>query len=287
MTAASTFVSTVRLGPVTLSQIDDGFGGWHPRLSAPEAEWRAALPQADATGYVENNHYSGLIQIGGHRILIDTGFDDPGPRSPWMPPKFRRTPGVVAGLATLGVRPEEITHVLFTHFHGDHVAGSIVDDRPRFPRARHFIGRADYEAAVGAPADAVEAGTARPLGVSAIHLGGLDRSGVLELVDGDREIVPGVTMIHAPGESPGHSVIRVAAGEEVAFFTGDLFHYPCEVEHLGWFSPDRDPISGRRSRERLLAEAVARNALVTYSHAPFPAWGRVSRVDSGYRWTLL
>jgi len=126
MNASAPFVSTIRLGAATLSQIDDGFGGWHPRLNAPEAEWRAALPQADATGYVENNHYTGLIQIGSYRILVDTGLDDPGPLSPWMPPRFRRTPGVVAGLTTLGVRPEEITHVLFTHFHGDHIAGSIV-----------------------------------------------------------------------------------------------------------------------------------------------------------------
>jgi len=140
---------------------------------------------------------------------------------------------------------------------------------------------------VGASADAVEAGTFRTLSVSATHLGGLHRHGVLELVDGDRQIVPGVAMIHAPGESPGHSLIRVIVGGEIAFFTGDLFHFPCEVEHLDWFSPDRDPVLGRRSRERLLAEAVARNALVTYSHAPFPAWGRLSRVGSGYRWALL
>jgi hypothetical protein len=43
----------------------------------------------------------------------------------------------------------------------------------------------------------------------------------------------------------------------------------------------------RRSRERLLAEAANTPALVTYSHAPFPAWGRITRHGGGYRWRLL
>lgn len=272
------YISTHKVGRATVSQINDGVGGWTPKLSAPEAEWRAALPQADANGYVENDHYTGLIQIGDARVLIDVGFDDPTPASRFMPPRYARTPGVMAGLAALGLRPSDVTHVVFTHFHGDHVAGAIVDGRARFRNARHLIGRGDWEGnPVRDQADSIEA----------VHLGGLDRLGVLELVDGDREIVPGVTMLHAPGESRGHSIVRVSDGGATAYFVGDLFHFPCEVEHLDWVSPGRDPVAMRRSRERLLEAASRERALVTYSHAVFPGWGRMERSGGGYTWSPL
>jgi hypothetical protein len=59
------------------------------------------------------------------------------------------------------------------------------------------------------------------------------------------------------------------------------------MEHPDWVSPNRDPVAARRSRERLMAAAANTNALVTYSHAPFPGWGRFSRRDGGYAWTPL
>ena len=269
------YISTHTVGRATVSQINDGVGGWTPKLSAPEAEWRKALPQADANGYVENDHYTGLIRIGDATILVDTGFDDPGPDSHFMPPRYKRTSGVTAGLAALGVKPEDVTHVLFTHYHGDHVAGSMVGDRARFPNARHHIGRADFEAAM------------QRGGLEADNLGGLERLGLLELVDGDKQIVSGVTMVHAPGESPGHSLVRVQDGGQTAYYVGDLFHFPCEMEHLDWVSPNRDPVAARRSREKLMASAANTNALVTYSHAPFPGWGRFKRAGGGYEWSPL
>ena len=269
------YISTHQIGRARVSQINDGVGGWYPRLQAPEVEWRAALPQADANGWVENDHYTGLIEIGDARILVDTGFDDPGPESHFMPPRYKRTPGVTAGLATFGLKPEDVTHVVFTHFHGDHVAGTLEDGRPRFPNARHYVGAADLAAAK-------ERG-----GIEGAALGGLEQAGVLELVRGDRQIVPGVTMIHAPGESPGHSIVRVQDGGMTAYFLGDLFHFPCEVEQLDWVSPGRDPIAARESRTRLLESAANTNALVTYSHAAFPGWGRMKRRGDGFRWEPL
>lgn len=272
------YVTTRHVGRARVSLIDDGQGGWAPQLSAPEAEWRAAMPEADANGSIDFDHYTGLIQIGDARVLVDLGFDDPSSGSRFMPPRYRRSPGVTAGLASLGVTPEQVTHVIITHHHEDHIAGGIVGNRARFPNARHYIGRRDWD---GNPA------LERADSLESIHLGGLERLGQLELVDDDREVVSGVTMIHAPGESPGHSIVRVRSAGETLFLVGDLFHHPCEVEHLSWVSPGRDPAAMRRSRERLIAEALATEALITFSHAKFPGWGRLARRDGGATWQLL
>src|SRR5213593_3365748 len=103
---SDSWISTHGVGRVKVSQINDGVGDWTPNLGAPEAEWRAALPQADAQGMVQSDHYTGLIRTDSARVLVDVGFDDPGPSSGFMPPRYRRTPGVTAGLANLRVKPE-------------------------------------------------------------------------------------------------------------------------------------------------------------------------------------
>ena len=91
-------------------------------------------------------------------------------------------------------------------------------------------------------------------------------------------------MLHAPGESPGHAIVRVASGEARFYFVGDLFHHPCEVEHLDWVSSGRDQAAMERSRRRLVAEAVPAGATLVFTHRPFPGWGRIVAQGDGYRW---
>ena len=278
---SDSFVSTSRFGDASVSIISDGSGKSTivRQLDVPEAVWRPAVPDADAEGEVVLGYNVALVELGGARVLIDLGFDEPSPGSPWKPPRHQRSPGLEAGLAALGTRPDDVTHVLITHAHGDHVAGGSVERdgarQPRFRRARHLIHRLDWE---GNPE------RRDPDSMLSRHLGPVERAGQLEPVDGDREVVPGVTLIHAPGESAGHAIVRVASGGERFYFLGDLFHHPCEVEHLDWVSHGRDQPAMERSRRRLLAEAVPANASLVFSHRPFPGWGRVVAADGGQRW---
>jgi glyoxylase-like metal-dependent hydrolase (beta-lactamase superfamily II) len=223
-----------------------------------------------------------LIQTSDATILVDAGLDEPGPESPWMPPRARRSPGVQEGLARLGIRPEDVTRVALTHAHGDHIAGATVvrngERVPRYPRARSLLGRRDWD---GNPARQQERS------LIAIHLGTLDRLGRLDLVDGDTEIVPGVAMLPAPGDSPGHHVVRVTSRGERLYATGDLFHHACEVAHPDWVSPGRDPVASRTSRECLSAQMASEGALAVFSHEPFPPWGRIVSTPTGHRWQRL
>jgi glyoxylase-like metal-dependent hydrolase (beta-lactamase superfamily II) len=272
------YVESRRFGEATVTLINDGSGlsTIVKQLTVPEAEWRRFVPEASARGEIVVNYHAAHVAIGGASILIDLGFDDPGDDSQWKEPRHHRTPGVQAGLASIGVRPADVSHVLITHAHGDHFAGGAVDGRPRFPKAKVLLGRADWE---GNPQ--------RSSGDTTLlqrHLGAIERAGLLELVDGEHEVVPGVTMVHAPGESPGHSIVRVASGGERFYFLGDLFHHPCEVANLDWVSGGRNAAAMRASRERLLAEAVPGGATIVYTHALFPGWGTIVREGDGYRW---
>jgi glyoxylase-like metal-dependent hydrolase (beta-lactamase superfamily II) len=274
------FVESRRLGDATVTAISDGAGYSTviKALMVPEAVWRQEV-EANDEGEVLLGFNVCHVRIGDASILIDTGFDDPSPSSPWMPPKYRRSPGVQAGLAALGIPPDAVTHVLITHAHGDHIAGATVERAgarlPRYPNATYYIGRADWE---GNPARE-QAGS-----LVAVHLGTLARLGQLELVDAEHEIVPGVTMLPAPGETPGHCIVRVRSGGESFYFLGDLFHHPVEVTHLDWVSRGRDLEQMVASRRRLVEQALAEDALLMTAHMPFPAFGRIRRADGSVRW---
>jgi glyoxylase-like metal-dependent hydrolase (beta-lactamase superfamily II) len=273
------FFDTRRIGEARITVISEGMLPWAPRLQAPEAEWRAAVPHADADGVVPLGLNLVLIHLGDAAILVDPGFEDPSdsPAETW--PGLVRSPGLHAALQAMKVKPEQITHVLITHTHSDHYAGVTVERKgervPRYPNARYLVGRADWEQ---------NPQRAKPDSTLAIQLGTLAGMNVLELVDNSHEVVPGVTMLAAPGESPGHCVVHVRSGSEVFYYLGDLFHLGCEVAHPDWLSAGRDPEAMLASRLRVMADAAAARATVVFAHEPFPGWGQIVAVDPGYRW---
>ena len=282
MPAASEYVQPRRLGDVTVTAINDGSIALPVELTVPEVVWRQGI-DADPEGKVPVDTHVLLVQTDDATILIDAGLDEPG--SGWEQrlleewPGSRRTPGVVAGLASVGIKPEDVTHVLVTHVHFDHVVGLAAEDGgrlvPRYPNAHVVLGRADWEN----PPEGHLGPEQRA------RIGAVAEAGLLVLLDGEREIVPGVTMIPAPGESPGHSIVRISSNGETLYAVGDLFHFAAEVEHSDWMVPWADPKQMAASRRELLDDAVSTNALVVFSHEHFPPWGRIVRNEGrGFRW---
>lgn len=277
--ASSQYITSRQIGEATVTLINDGTLRWNPQLLAPADEVRAAMPEAEADGTLSLGLFVAHIKLGNASILVDTGYDDPSPEFASQHPQFTSSPGLQVGLASIGVRPEEITHVLFTHPHGDHIFAATVERSgervPVYPNARYVIGRADWE---GNPQrDQADS-------VLAIQLGAIDRLGLLDLTDGVQQVAPGVAMVAAPGESPGHSIVRVDSAGERFYFLGDLFHHPCEVAHTDWVSPGRNREVMQASREALITDAVATNATLAFSHGQFTPWGRIVQSDGGQHW---
>jgi glyoxylase-like metal-dependent hydrolase (beta-lactamase superfamily II) len=278
------YIATRRIGAATITLINDGVFERVPlvaELDAPEEEVRRAVPEIDADGVL--GHFGMIVahvQLGAASLLIDPGFGELSPDN-WLCTELqlRPTAGVQAGLAAAGIPPEAITHVLITHAHADHYTGATVrrggERVPRYPHARYVIGRADWE---GNPERAA------PDSDASLHLGTVARLGRLELAEGDYEVVPGVTLLAAPGESPGHCIVRVDSAGARFYHVGDLYHHRCEVEHLDWVMTERDKAAMLAARRRFLAEAVPSQATVVFTHAVFPGWGRVVASAGGYRW---
>ena len=281
----ATYISSRRIGDATVTVISEGslpvpvaqvFAG-------PEAAWLRASGEVDANDLLDSGQAVILIQIAGVTILIDPAYDAPGSawearfRRKW--PQLRRSPGLDAALAALAVPSETISYVIITHAHDDHFAGVTRErdgrQEPRFPQARHLIGRADWER---------NPMRERPDSDLATRLGAISDRGLLDLVDGDREIVPGVTMLHAPGETPGHAIVRLQSRGATFYAFGDLVHHSCEIAEPDWCSPWVEPTAMRAARDRFYTDAAAEQAAVVFTHELFPPWGTIVATADGFQW---
>lgn len=276
------YLDSRMIGDAAVTVISEGVLPWAPELQVPDQQWRQAMPEADAHGMLPLGLNALHVRLGEVSLVADPGLDDPD--STWQrkyaleAPGLTRTPGLSVGLQRVGVRPEEVTHVFLSHTHKDHYCGVTRESEnqaPRFAHARHLLGRRDWEQNPERRETSSDLMT---------RLGVVQRLGLLELLDGDHEIASGVTVFAAPGESPGHCVLRVRSGGETLLYLGDLVHHPCEVEHPDWVSPGRDAEALRASRERIFREAVESDATVVFTHVPFPPWGRIVRAGPGYLW---
>jgi glyoxylase-like metal-dependent hydrolase (beta-lactamase superfamily II) len=214
-----------------------------------------------------------LVEIGASLVLLDAGF---GPELPsYLEGRYelRRGATLVEGLSEAGHAPEDVTHVVLSHLDVDHVGWAIA---PRsFPNATVYVQSAALEEARG-----MEKGDGRWESVGAVEAGA--REGWLELLDGDKEIVPGVRVEVRSGHSEGHMISWIESEGEAALFSADLA--PAKI----WLNPDliagvdTDPEAARRNRIEVLTEAEQRDAPVILYHEPGDFVVRIRARDGGF-----
>lgn len=95
----------------------------------------------------------------------------------------------------------------------------------------------------------------------------------------------GLQIIAAPGETPGHQIVRIHAGGHMLYFLGDLYHHSVEVEHPAWMNKWNDLGANTRSRQALTERALREDALLFATH--IPAVGRIRRTAAGVRWETV
>jgi glyoxylase-like metal-dependent hydrolase (beta-lactamase superfamily II) len=213
-------------------------------------------------------------------VLVDAPSYDIGPESPYYIPDYLPPPGLFARLAELDVALTDIRHLIITHTHWDHYNGAVVAQNgfvtPAFPNARSYIGRGDWENAK------LQESLRDETSADALTLGVLYKAGLVELVAQPQPIAVGVSVLPAPGESPGHQVVRVESEGEVLYCVGDLYHHPIEVEMGEWMTPWADRTSNLASRRILVDAALRENAWLFASH--IPGLGKLAPRDNGVIW---
>lgn len=198
--------------------------------------------------------------------MVDTGLGVHPPVGPWADGE-----GLLAGDAyeRAQVDPAEVSLVVLTHMHPDHVGGVLDGADPRFANARYLLHEADRSYAE-LPDLSVYTVRSRP------DLRRLEALGVLELDPDDREVAPGIEVMHTPGHTPGHRSVIVDTGEANVLLTGDLLHLPIQIAHPDWPSNhDVDAQEAARSRTTAVNRAREEEWTVGIHHFTRP-WGTVT-----------
>jgi glyoxylase-like metal-dependent hydrolase (beta-lactamase superfamily II) len=251
-------------------------------MAVPESVWRPWYADLferpgicpSLSVYIEHGGARALVDIGDYRATV-------APGSEYALANYTPPPAIPAQLADLGVAPTDISHVVITHAHWDHYAGATTPNdagyAPTFPQARCYLGAADW-----GDTD-LQTALQEPTSLETRTLGALREQGKLHLVEGRQQIADGVEILPAPGETPGHQIVRVHSGGETLYVVGDLFHHAIEVEHPDWMVTWADPPTMRATREWLLRDALAEDAQIVAAH--IFGVGRIAQSDGGgLRW---
>lgn len=207
-----------------------------------------------------------LIRDGKHIILIDTGLG-------WgldAKSTYSDTSNLKTNLDIFGLTPSDVTHVVLSHLHYDHAAGSTyVNDQAitkiTMPYANYFLQKMEWQYAV------------QQINEKQSTLGGdynLDE--LYKLYAEDKfvmitesyfELLPGITLIRTGGHTPGHQIVKIQDGGETAYYLGDLVPNEYHLNHYSMKNLDVDPLQSKKAKTLLLRQAVKEKAALLFYHS--------------------
>ena len=269
---------SIRAGEWTITALSDG----HLRLDGgsmwgvvPANLWRKLTPPAeDNTILLALRPF--LAVRGDVKVVIEVGVGDR-----WEP-KWRaiyhilRDESLERTLRACGVAPEEITHVVASHCHWDHIGAQVVERdgvlRPLFPNARHFAPAIEI-------AMAKKPGHARSGSYRAEDVLAIEARGLLTGFEGSFEIVPGMKAHVLGGHSDGVSVITVNEGGagDTAIFWSDVVPTAHHIQPPYIMAYDIDVVRSFEQRSEWLERAATGRWIGMYYHDPDHAFGRIVR----------
>ena len=184
------------------------------------------------------------------------------------------------GLASLGVRHEDVGLVIDTHLHFDHAGGNTFIEpggQPRltFPNARYVVQRGEYVYATHT--NERTAGSYFPHNFAPVVAA--DR---FDFVDGEREIVYGVRVIPTPGHTPFHQSVLIESAGEFAFYPADLVPTASHLP-LPWIMGyDVEPLVTLETKRAMLNKATRDRWLLIFEHDATVSSGRIRADGKGF-----
>jgi len=275
-------ISRFTLGELELISLSDGFwridGGLMFGI-VPKAEWSVVAPADDRNRVTLGMRP--LIVRGARIMIIDAGLGRTGDAA------FDDVYGVDhrydldRALADARLAPEDIDIVLASHLHFDHAGGFTVRDasgrlRPRFPRAQYIVRRGEWE-------DATHLHSQNRARYQADNYRPLAEAGVLQLVDDDATIMPGVRVKRTGGPSTHHQVVTIESGGKRAAFAADLIPTTGHVTESWIPALDLYPMDTLAAKRAFNEDAVAREVLVFFYHDPSVAAGYIREANGQRR----
>lgn len=272
-----------RQGDFEVTVLSDGFISVPAEIvtaGAMSGERESLMPRLDAAdGMVFSKCNVPVIRRADEVILIDSGSGDR------YQPSDGRLP---AHLAAAGIHPEDITRIVFTHAHPDHIGATVLhDERLRFPNATYYVGATewsfwtdpDYMTNMPDLLHEFARGAQRDLGAV--------KDRVVLLQPGD-DVVAGLTALDTAGHTPGHLSLVLSGAEGLIITADATTNEVVSFEHPDWpFGYDTAPDLAIRSRARLLDQAATDHVKMLGYHWAYPGIGFAERIGRAYRFVSV
>jgi len=248
--------------------LTDAFVSNVPKAEALAAAAAAYMPE----GMVTVPFNPQLINTGGKLVLIDCGFGGAA---------FESSKGAA------GVDANSIDVVLMSHLHPDHTNGiRAADGTMAFPNAEIMVPTKDWEFWMSED----NAAKARSNEMMKNYFANVKKvyAGIESKVtkyEWDKEVIPGITSVAAPGHTPGHTAFVIASGSSTILLQSDVTNIPeFFLRNPDWHVVyDVDPEQAQATRHRFYDMAAAEKALVVGFHFSFPSMGHVEKDGAKYR----
>lgn len=201
-----------------------------------------------------------LVHDGARTVLIDTGL---GPKAGGA---------LIASLKLAGVTPDQVTDVLITHVHGDHIGGLLTaDGQPAFPKAKVRMASADWTF-LQSQADMAALVKAIAPQVAAFEPGA--------------QVTPSITAVAIPGHTPGHVGYQIVSGNARLLDIGDTAHSSIiSLAKPDWtMGFDSDAAVAKASRRETLTELAKDHEMIFAPHFPYPGVGTIAASGDGFTW---
>jgi glyoxylase-like metal-dependent hydrolase (beta-lactamase superfamily II) len=253
------------LGDLELISLHDGFfrldGGTMFGV-VPKTLWEPKAP-CDARNRIALAMRPLLVR-GVRTMLIDAGIGGKDDQRFQDIYGVERTRHLDHTLAEAGIRREDIDIVLATHLHFDHAGGFTIRDasgrvRPAFPRARYVARRGEWE-------DATHPHERNRASYLKDNLLPLAEAGVLDLVDEDQTIMPGVRVRRTGGHTAHHQAVWIESRGEQAVYVGDILPTSVHLPAAWGMGIDLYPVETLTAKKAFTQEAREREAIVYLPH---------------------
>ncbi|HEX2712059.1 MAG TPA: MBL fold metallo-hydrolase [Candidatus Acidoferrales bacterium] len=271
----------MKLGDLELYLLTDGtfrLDGGAMFGVIPRPLWERKLPP-DERNRVLLAMNSLLVRSAGKWILIETGAGDKWDAKSRDIYAFESGPRLLDKLLARGIRPEDIELVINTHLHFDHCGwntrledGKLV---PTFPHARYVTQRGELDHAKR-PTERDRASYVEDSFLP------IEAAGRFWLLEGDREVAPGVELLRVPGHNRDMQCVRLTGAGQTVFFFVDLVPTAAHLPFPWIMGFDLYPLTTLENKKKWIPQAAREGWIVVFAHdAQMPA-ARLRERDGRY-----
>jgi len=241
----------------------------------PKVMWGKKV-KADAENYVPAGLNSVVVRTGQQTILIETGIGHKLPER--LIKIFGQPAKLLDNLSAAGVSPEDIDIVINTHLHFDHCGwntmlqgGKVV---PTFPKAKYYAPEGEWQhGRLQLERDAIS--------YMSDNYDPLINTGQMELLQGDREIVPGVSVKVFPGHTQTMQAVILKSQGQTACYVSDLIPTSAHIDLTWGMAFDLFPLLNIESRKRYYAQSIPEKWLTMFTHDPNIPWAYLEKDERG------